>query len=279
MAFVFTKYLVPYVEPLSIVFSRTLIGVIVMFFILKRRGLSLRVSLNVIPWFLFFGFMGVFMHQWVQAYALYTSKASTATWIIATAPVFIAILSRFLLKERFSFLKTLGVLFSFIGVLVVVTEGDLFLVFKQGIRTIGDIIILATSVNWALFSVISRAFLKKHKSIPQIVVIFYNALWGLVLAGFTFIFVGRVGDFLVVVSDFKLLISTLFLGVLCTGFAHAFWYDALDVMEASKVGIFMNLQPIVGMISASLILGEPLSFALLFGGTLILTGVYLVNRF
>ncbi|MBC7332074.1 MAG: EamA family transporter, partial [Synergistetes bacterium] len=44
-------------------------------------------------------------------------------------------------------------------------------------------------------------------------------------------------------------------------------------------GIFMNLQPIVGMISASLILGEPLSFALLFGGTLILTGVYLVNRF
>jgi len=279
MAFVFTKYLIPYMAPLSIVFLRTLIGVFIMLLLLKKRGISLRVPPNVIPSFLFFGFMGVYMHQWVQAYALYTSKASTATWIIATAPVFIAILSRFMLKERLRFMKILGIGISFLGVLIVVTDGNLSLAFKQGVRTIGDLIILLTSANWALFSVISRSFLQKHRDIPQLLVIFYNMVMGLSLMIITLPFVGKLGDLLIVLSDFKLLFSVLFLGVLCTGFAHAFWYDALDVLEASKVGIFMNVQPVIGMVSASIVLGEPLSLFLVLGGILILIGVYFVNRF
>lgn len=279
MAFVATKFLIPHVSPLSVVFSRVLIGFFVLAILLRKRGLSLKISRDVIPWFVFFGIIAVYMHQWVQAYALYTSKASTATWIVATAPVFIAILGRFLLKERLSYLRIIGICVSFFGVLMVVSEGDLSRVFNRGVSTLGDIIILVTSFNWAFFSVISRFFLKRHREIPQLVIVFYTILFGLILTGATFVSIGSFYEIFVILGDMRLLIAIAFLGVFCTGLAYAFWYDALDVLEASKVGAFMNIQPVVGMIGASIVLGESISLFLVAGGALILVGVYLVNRY
>ncbi|MCS7233314.1 MAG: DMT family transporter [Synergistetes bacterium] len=278
MSFVATKYLIPHIAPISVVFSRVLIGLMVLGILLRKRNVSLRVSKSVIPWFLFFGVIAIYMHLWVQAYALYSSKASTATWIVATTPIFIAILSRFLLKENLSYLKILGIAISFFGVLVVVSEGDISLVLKQGISTVGDIIILVTSFNWAFFSVISRLFLHRHREIPQLVSIFYTVLFGFILIGITFILKGYFNDLIIVLRDFKLLVAVLFLGLLSTGLAYAFWYDALDALEASKVGVFMNIQPVVGMVAASIVLGEEMSFSLIFGGILILIGVYFVNK-
>ncbi|MEM2074397.1 MAG: DMT family transporter, partial [Nitrososphaeria archaeon] len=259
--------------------SRVLIGFFVLAILLRKRGLSLKISRDVIPWFVFFGIIAVYMHQWVQAYALYTSKASTATWIVATAPVFIAILGRFLLKERLSYLRIIGICVSFFGVLMVVSEGDLSRVFNRGVSTLGDIIILVTSFNWAFFSVISRFFLKRHREIPQLVIVFYTILFGLILTGATFVSIGSFYEIFVILGDMRLLIAIAFLGVFCTGLAYAFWYDALDVLEASKVGAFMNIQPVVGMIGASIVLGESISLFLVAGGALILVGVYLVNRY
>ncbi len=279
MSFVATKVLIPNIEPLSIVFCRTLFGALIMLALLRKRQVSLRIPLNSLPWFILFGFMAVYMHQWVQAYALYTSKASTATWIVATAPVFIAILGRFLLKEKFSFLKVTGIFLSFFGVLMVVSEGDIASALKNGLRSTGDIIILVTSFNWALFSVISRFFLNKHKDIPQIVVIFYTVLFGLILTSLSMPLKGDFKDVLKVMYDLRLFIAISFLGIFSTGFAYAFWYDALDVLEASKVGAFMYIQPLIGMVTAFLILGEPMGLSLFIGGGLILSGVYLVNRF
>lgn len=279
MAFVATKFLIPHVSPLSVVFSRVLIGFFVLAFLVKRRGLSLKLSRDLIPWFIFFGIIAVYMHQWVQAYALYTSKASTATWIVATAPIFIAILGKFLLKERLSYIRVIGICISFFGVLMVVGEGNISKIFNRGVSTLGDVIILATSFNWAFFSVISRFFLKRHREIPQLVVVFYTILFGLLLTGATFVYVGNIHEIFAILSDIRLLIAIAFLGVFCTGLAYAFWYDALDVLEASKVGAFMNIQPVVGMIGASIVLGESISLFLVIGGILILLGVYLVNRY
>lgn len=279
MSFVATKVLIPHVEPISVVFSRVFIGVLVLILVLKKRRFSLKVPRKSFIWLFFFGFMAVFMHQWVQAYALYTSKASTATWIVTTAPVFIAILGRLLLKEKLSYIRILGIFMSFFGVLLVVTEGKLASAFSNSWESTGNIIILLTSVNWALFSVISRFFLQKNRNIPQLVVIFYIMLFGFLLSGTAFFLKECMKDIIIILQDSRLVSAVLFLGILSTGFAYAFWYDALDVLEASKVGVFMYIQPLVGMVTAFMILGEPISLFLLIGGGLILTGVYLVNRF
>jgi drug/metabolite transporter (DMT)-like permease len=73
-------------------------------------------------------------------------------------------------------------------------------------------------------------------------------------------------------------IAVLFLGVICSGFAYVFWYDALKRLPAARVGALIYLEPLVAVVVARLVLGEPILPATLAGGALILGGVWLVNR-
>jgi drug/metabolite transporter (DMT)-like permease len=69
-----------------------------------------------------------------------------------------------------------------------------------------------------------------------------------------------------------------FLGIVCSGFAYIFWYDALEILPASQVGVFLYLEPLVGVLVAAAVLDEQLGWASVAGGGIILLGVWLVNR-
>ena len=68
------------------------------------------------------------------------------------------------------------------------------------------------------------------------------------------------------------------LGVFGSGLAYIMYHDALHVLPASQLGVFLNLEPVVTMLLAAPILGEPLTIVVLFGGAMIIGGIYLVNR-
>ncbi len=73
-------------------------------------------------------------------------------------------------------------------------------------------------------------------------------------------------------------LALLFLGLLCSGVAYVFWYDALDAAEAGRVASFLYLEPLVTLLVAMLVLNEKPTPGTLTGGGFILTGVWLVNR-
>ena len=69
-----------------------------------------------------------------------------------------------------------------------------------------------------------------------------------------------------------------FLGIFCSGLAYIFYYDALQVLPVAQTGAFIYIEPLVTVVVAALILSEPLLWASLLGGGIILLGVWLVNR-
>jgi drug/metabolite transporter (DMT)-like permease len=69
-----------------------------------------------------------------------------------------------------------------------------------------------------------------------------------------------------------------FLGIVCSGLAYIFWYDALQALPVAQTGAFLYLEPVSTVIVAALILGEQLYLFTMIGGVLILAGVWLVNR-
>jgi drug/metabolite transporter (DMT)-like permease len=73
-------------------------------------------------------------------------------------------------------------------------------------------------------------------------------------------------------------LAVAFLGVVCSGFAYIFYYDALQVIPASQAGVFLYLEPLVTLVVAAIILGEPLLLVSLLAGAVILLGVWMVNR-
>jgi len=73
-------------------------------------------------------------------------------------------------------------------------------------------------------------------------------------------------------------LAVAFLGVACSGLAYIAWYDALQALPAAQVGAFLYLEPLVAVLVAALLLGEPLLWVSLAGGAIILLGVGMVNR-
>jgi len=57
-----------------------------------------------------------------------------------------------------------------------------------------------------------------------------------------------------------------------------FWYAALERIEASQVAAFPHLEPLVTLVAAVSLLGEPVAATTVLGGVLVLAGVFTVQR-
>jgi drug/metabolite transporter (DMT)-like permease len=248
-------------------------GVMILgFVVVLRRQFSLPEKKEW-GYFALLGFLGITFHQWLQSNALQTSEAGTTAWIVSTTPVFMALLGWFLLKERLGWTKNFGILLAFLGVLVVVSKGDLGSISIGKFGAPGDVLILISAVNWAVFSALSRRGLKTHSAS---VMMFYIMLIGWVFTTVIFLTSSGMGEIPSVTFNGWMAVG--FLGIFCSGLAYIAWYDALQALSTAQTGVFLYIEPLVAVVVAFFILGEPITLASLIGGVVILFGVWLVNR-
>ncbi|HYN19645.1 MAG TPA: DMT family transporter, partial [Thermoanaerobaculia bacterium] len=153
-SFIATKIAVAEVAPVTVVWLRFGMGVAVLgVVVLSRRQLALPAP-GDLGYFTLLGFLGIALHQWLQSNGLVTSQASTTSWIIASTPIFMAVLGWLVLRERVRPLTALGIAIAALGVLVVATRGDLASLAAGRLGAPGDWLILASAPNWAVFSVL-----------------------------------------------------------------------------------------------------------------------------
>jgi drug/metabolite transporter (DMT)-like permease len=260
------------ISPVTIVWLRFAMGVAILgAAVLARRQFALP-RRKELGYFALLGFIGVTFHQWLQSTALVTSQATTTAWIVATTPIFMALLGWLILKEKLGWLKVVGIGLAAVGVLLVVTRGDLASLAAGRFGAPGDLLILISAPNWAVFSVLSRRGLHSHPASRMM--LFVMSLGWL----FTTLLLIQ-GPGLHEIGRLSLpgWLGVGFLGVACTGLAYVFWYDALQAMPASQLGVFLYLEPLVAVVVAAIILGEPLLWASLLGGAIILIGVWMVQ--
>jgi drug/metabolite transporter (DMT)-like permease len=135
------------------------------------------------------------------------------------------------------------------------------------------VLILISSVNWSIFSALSRRGLKAY---PASQMIFYVMTFGWLFTSVLFI-VG--GNYIELPQlSWNGWIGVAFLGVFCSGLAYIAWYDALHALPTAVTGAFLYIEPLVAMIVAFFVLDEAIIAASLFGGAIILFGVWLVNK-
>ncbi|MDP2964955.1 MAG: DMT family transporter [Pelolinea sp.] len=272
-SFIATKIVVGEVSPVTVVWSRFLIGLIILGWFAWRHGeLAIPTRKDGLE-FAFLGFMGITLHQWLQSSGLVTSEAATTAWIVSTTPVFMAVLGWLFLKEHLGLARTAGIALAALGVLLVVSKGSFGGMFNGSFGRPGDILILISAPNWAIFSVLSRPALQKHSAIK---VTFYVLLFGWLLTSLQFL----AGRHWVEYSQFSTTgwICIAFLGIFCSALAYIFYNDGLKALPASQVGAFLYLEPLVATLVAAVVLSEQIFLVTLAGGALILFGVWQVNR-
>jgi drug/metabolite transporter (DMT)-like permease len=273
LSFVATKVALREMTPVTVVYTRFALGTIVLHAILLARGEALPPPRATLAPLALLGFIGVFVHQMLQVHGLVLTTAVRTGWLIGLIPIWSALLAVPALGERFGATKAAGLAIGFVGAVLVVTRGSPSTSMLALPSTRGDLLILASTVNWAVYTVFARGLVNRISSA--------RAIAGSTLLGWAMLtpfFVREAGWREWPHLSGHAVLAILFLGVACSGLAFLLWYVALARLEASQVSAFLYLEPLVTCAAAVPLLHEPLGWATLLGGLLVLAGVALVQR-
>jgi drug/metabolite transporter (DMT)-like permease len=273
VSFVATRAVVAQISPVALIFARAALGSLLLMGILSWRRRAWWPERSAWPSLAVMGFIGVAFHQLLQAYALQLTTAVNTGWLIGLTPVWSAILAAIHLRERFPPRKLLGLTLGFVGAALVVTRGQ----FGRDVlglpSTRGDLMILASTVNWSIYTVVGHPALKR---LGALVATTCALLVGWALLTGPFLYARAWGDYARL--DGMGWLSVLFLGICCSGLGYLWWYGALERIEASRVAAFLYLEPLVTLVAAVVLLGEPVGITTIVGGLLLIGGVALVQR-
>jgi drug/metabolite transporter (DMT)-like permease len=273
LSFVATKAALRELSPITLITTRFALGVALLLVLLQLRRVPVLPPRELWGSLALMGFVGVFVHQLLQSFALTMTGAISTGWLIGLTPLWSAVLSAWLLRERFPPAKVAGLALGFAGAALVVTRGQLGAARLALPATKGDLLILASTLNWAVYSVLGHPVLKRLGAT--------RATAGALLFGWLMLlplFLARAGW-----REYARLSgagwgAVLFLGIACSGLGYLFWYGALEKVPATAVSALLYLEPLVTLAAGVALLGEQVHLTTMAGGLLVLAGVFLVER-
>jgi drug/metabolite transporter (DMT)-like permease len=270
----FAKLALVSFPPLVLVALRCGIASIFLGALLLRRGWS---EFTALRWrdlgpLAFLGFAGIFVSTGGTYLAIAFTTASSAVLLQPATPVMVAIGARLYLGERLVRLQWAGIACSAAGVALIITKGSWRAVMHLNLRP-GDFILLAAQVGWAVYTVYGKRVLARHS--PVVATTAAYILGSLMLLPLPFL-TAR----LFAAPDFAAPVAwgVVFYQAILGSVAHIWWYEAVHAVGPSRSAVFMNLQPVVGVLLAWALLGERITLSGLGGGACVLLGVALTSR-
>ncbi|PIR44260.1 permease [Candidatus Wolfebacteria bacterium CG10_big_fil_rev_8_21_14_0_10_31_9] len=194
----------------------------------------------------FLGFLGTYLY-YILLYFGYANAQGLEVLVLQYSwPIFIVILSIFILKEKLTLKRFFSILFGFLGVLIILTKGNFTQVHLDNYFV--DILILIAAFTFGLFSVLS----KKTQLEPYTMITIY-------------FLTATIASFISMLwfSNFSLptkgaIIPILVNGLLVNGLSYIFWIKALKQAEASFIAPFVFLTPVLAAIYLIIFFREPL---------------------
>lgn len=266
---IFAKAVAGKVDALTLTLLRNIIAVVGFCSLLVFRRISVQLSKEDRRLFLLLGFLIVF-NQYLYLYGMKYTTAANGALLYALTPIFVLILSRIFMIETITFSKIFGIIFAFIGVTVVI--------FEKGINTstefaFGNIIVLLAVMTYALFTILGKPLVLKYGALST------TALAN--MAGLFFII--PAGAYNTVTFPFEQLhmidwIGIMYLGVGTSIIGYLLWYYALRRIDATRLSVFANGQPIIASILSIIFLQATITGQFIIGGIITLAGVIMTQR-
>jgi len=268
--FVATKILVAYVNPAELLGLRMLIGLPILLAVLLIKKVKLeftrREKIHLLA-----GSAVITAHFLIQITGIKYTSATNTGWLISTSPLVLAVLSYLFLKERVGRNTILGIALATVGVVLLMSKGDLGSI--GWLESVGDWLVLVSAFTWAIYTVVTRDVSRSRD--PVAVTFFILLPTGIVLIGYLLV----KSDWTRIVHlPLDAVVALAFLGILGTALAHWFWQVGVSRIGAARAGIFLYLEPMATTALAVPYLREPFGIATAIGGLLVLAGVYWAQR-
>ncbi|MGQ9683087.1 MAG: DMT family transporter [Anaerolineae bacterium] len=219
-----------------------------------------------LPLIALLGLVGLTFYNLALNYGELTVTAATASLLIATTPVWMALLATLLYRERLAWMGWFGIGLAFVGVAIIALgEG-------QGIRLEGRALaILAAALASCAYSLGQKRLLVRYKALQCTA----WAIW----AGTLFLLPFAAGlPSAVARAPLAATMAVVYLGVVPAALGYATWAYVLARLPAGVAGSLLYLVPASATAIAWLWLGEAPAAPTLLGGALVMVGVMVVNR-
>ncbi len=265
LTFPIAKFGLETIEPYTFAFYRFLISSTVLLSIVLLKGGGKPIARGDILKIAGLGVMIILGNQTTFLLGQSMTAAGHSALLFATTPVWIYILARIHLKEKLTWRRTVGIVIAVGGVIVIMSEGAVGFGPEY---LIGDLIVFEAVIAWAYYSILGKSLVQKYGALR--VTAYALAAGSLVYSPF--------GIYRAVVFDYAAVPleawwSVAYVAIGTSVFSYVLWYWVLKYMEASRVAVYHNLQPVVASGVAYFFLGEPLGVAFVIGGLIVLGGV------
>ena len=222
--------------------------------------------------FIVLGVTSITIFNSIVYYSLNFTQVISGVLMISTIPVMIMFFSSILKIEKTNIFQVIGVILSFIGVIIIITKAN-FEILKNLNFNKGDITMVIAMLSWALYSTL----LKKQKyEISQLSLLQVVMSFGLIFLIPIYFIEYQLGFRITLEKPFILILSYV---VLLPGLASfILWIKGISIIGANRSGVFLHLMPIMSAIMAMIIFNEKFMFYHMLGACFIITGILLSNK-
>ena len=264
-AFAATKYSLDYLSPGALMVYRFLLAsvTLVIVSVIKKNRLPEKRDL---PLFALGGFVGIFLYMLFFNFGAPHVDSGISSLMISSAPVFVVIAVRVVLKEKVQLWSWIGILISFGGIAVIALSQA-----EEYTINIGVVFLLIAAMTAGGHNVIQRILVRKYTALEATT---YSVLFATL---FMLVFAPTLlRELPYTTLTVNLLMA--YLGIFPAALAYLLWGYALSkAKKTSSVVVFLYLIPVLSVLIGYFWLGEVLSLWAILGGVIVIGGIMLSN--
>jgi drug/metabolite transporter (DMT)-like permease len=253
--------------PLWAAAMRFVLGATMMLLLAIWRGAALATpARRHAPAFIGVASVGIVGFNLLFFFAMQTTSPANGALIMATNPLVTTLIAYAFLAERPNPRQYLALPLAFIGVMVVISGGDMQRILSLSFSH-GDLLMLGANLAWACYNVMSRRYLPGGSPLINTTLVMSSGAVLLLLVALS-------STEHVHVPGMHAMIALLLMASGGTVLAYLFWMTGIAQLGAGRTALFLNLVPVFAMFIAYL-LGTAPTHIQIIGGLLVIGSVSL----
>ncbi|MCB9203654.1 MAG: DMT family transporter [Flavobacteriales bacterium] len=258
-----------FIKPMGFVLVRCL-GAVSLFWI---TGLFVKEKIDPkdLPKLALCALFGIAINQLFFFKGLSLTHPINAAVLMISTPILVLIMAAFIIKEKITSTKALGIAVGMLGTFLILTMGKK-LSFSSD-TFLGDILVFVNASSYGVYLVLISPIMRKYNPVTVIKWVFLFGLFMVLPFGYS--------EFTEIEwTSFPphVVWATVFVVIGLSYFAYLFNITALKYVSPSVVSTYIYLQPIIASAFAISLGKDHLDWIKVVSAVLICTGVYLVSK-
>ncbi len=238
------SYIIRVMPPITAATERFVIASLLLVLIFGALG-RLRLSALKQNWltYIAIGLLGVVGFNMAMFFGLQSTTPINGALIMATTPLTTLALAYLFEGEQLTAHKIIGLLFGIIGVIMVISHGDIMHLLALKVAR-GDLMILAGSLSFSLTTIISRRFVSGATPLETTT---FSMLFGTVaLVILSLVFEHPLQT--IAAMPMSVHLALIYLAFFGSMIAYLFWFNGIQQIGSARASAFFNLVPVFTML-------------------------------